>query len=429
MTEVPKIVYDRLRAAQTLPFGRPDQAHPDADSLSAFAERSLSATERDGVLHHLTSCGECREIVALALSAVEAPILPATSDREAREPQSSAEASWTAGRFASMKPAWLRLGAVGFGSGPRWTALAAGVVVVISVLALYPGKSTRQIATNISSASNPQIASSSAPKSPDAPGAKTSQLSSAKSADVQQPLGLPRSDSDKGGVIAAGKHLDALTRRSAASPVVPAPAITSQMSTVSNLMARNEAPAIEKAKPALQGAETQAADSDLPRNDYKDVGAVDELKKQKPRDATSASTLSTFGLASPGSPRPMATAKIVASGNQSLDQIKLQWTIAGGVLQRSVDDGQSWQDSLHPSHPLLCYANHGQDIWAGGQAGTLFHSTNSGMTWAQVQPSSNGPLSSDLTHIDLQGDAPDSTRITISTGNNEMWISTRSEEH
>src|SRR5450755_2508354 len=106
MTEVPKIVYDRLRAAQTLPFARPDQAHPDADSLSAFAERSLSATERDGVLHHLTSCGECREIVALALPAVVAPLRPAASDREAREPQSSGErqASWIAGRFASMKP-------------------------------------------------------------------------------------------------------------------------------------------------------------------------------------------------------------------------------------------------------------------------------------------------------------------------------------
>lgn len=423
MTEVPKIVYERLRTAQTSPFGRPDQAHPDADSLSAFAERSLSATERDGVLHHLTSCGECREIVALALPAVEAPILPATSDREAREPQSSAErpASWTAGRFVSMKPAWLRLDAVGFGSGLRWATLAAGVVVAVSLLALHPGKSTRRSATNLSSAPNPQIASSSSPVSPAAPAAKTSQLNSAESADVQQPLGLPRSGSVKSGAIAAGKPLDALTRR---SPVVPAPAITSQMSTVSNLMARNEAPAIEKAKPALQGAQPQVADSDLPSNDYKDADAVYGLKKQVPRDATSASTLSTSALASPTAPRPMAAAKMAASGNQPLDQTKLQWTIAGGALRRSLDDGQSWQDSLHLSHSLLCYANHGQDIWAGGQAGTLFHSTNSGMTWAQVQPSSNSPLSSDITHIDLQGDAPDTTRITISTSNNEMWIST-----
>src|ERR1700730_16072619 len=58
MTEVPKIVYDRLRAAF------PERAHPDADLLAAFAEQALSATERDGVLQHLALCGDWRDVVA-----------------------------------------------------------------------------------------------------------------------------------------------------------------------------------------------------------------------------------------------------------------------------------------------------------------------------------------------------------------------------
>jgi hypothetical protein len=75
MAEVPKIVYDRLRAARPVPDrplaepGAPEQSHPDADLLTAFAEQALSATERDGVLDHLALCGDCREVIALALPA------------------------------------------------------------------------------------------------------------------------------------------------------------------------------------------------------------------------------------------------------------------------------------------------------------------------------------------------------------------------
>jgi photosystem II stability/assembly factor-like uncharacterized protein len=101
-------------------------------------------------------------------------------------------------------------------------------------------------------------------------------------------------------------------------------------------------------------------------------------------------------------------------------------TITAGVLQRSVDSGQSWQDALRSSHPLLCYATHDEEIWTGGQAGTLFHSTDGGVTWVQVQPSINGrQLGSDITHIDLitHVDLPGPAQILVST-DNEIWSST-----
>ena len=73
MTEVPKIVYDRLRAARSRRAlseeTAPEPAHPDADLLTAFAEQALSATERDDVLEHLALCKDCREAIALALPA------------------------------------------------------------------------------------------------------------------------------------------------------------------------------------------------------------------------------------------------------------------------------------------------------------------------------------------------------------------------
>src|SRR5216684_7709863 len=110
MTEVPKIVYDRLRTAL------PEPAHPDADLLAAFAELALSTTERDGVLKHLALCGDCRDVVALALPAADITP-PRTADEDSVRTILS-----RAGAPAPYKLsfAWPTL---------RWAALAAGVVV------------------------------------------------------------------------------------------------------------------------------------------------------------------------------------------------------------------------------------------------------------------------------------------------------------
>ncbi|HEV2696447.1 MAG TPA: zf-HC2 domain-containing protein, partial [Terriglobales bacterium] len=40
--------------------------HPDADSLSAFAERALSQSEQSQVLAHLARCDDCRQVFYLA---------------------------------------------------------------------------------------------------------------------------------------------------------------------------------------------------------------------------------------------------------------------------------------------------------------------------------------------------------------------------
>ena len=70
MSDAPKIVHDRLRAAT------PREAHPDADMLTAFAEQALSGAEREGVMRHLARCVDCREVVALSLPPLEAAAPP-----------------------------------------------------------------------------------------------------------------------------------------------------------------------------------------------------------------------------------------------------------------------------------------------------------------------------------------------------------------
>jgi hypothetical protein len=147
------------------------------------------------------------------------------------------------------------------------------------------------------------------------------------------------------------------------------------------LMARSPASPIEKAKPALQDSESQAASASA-------AGVTRAVK----------------------------------------------WKISEGVLERSFDNGRSWQIGLRADHPLLCYASHGQDIWVGGQAGTLMHSSDDGHRWAlvrtsQVPTTNDGSPSADISGIDLRNaDVANgsnvSTEILISTAAGEVWSST-----
>jgi hypothetical protein len=109
MQNVPKIVRERLKAAT------PVVNHPDADALTAFAEHSLLALERDVVLEHLARCGNCRDIVALALPATE----PVQSD------------------LSPSPSGWLTWPAL------RWGFVAAGIVAVASFGILQYQKSPR----------------------------------------------------------------------------------------------------------------------------------------------------------------------------------------------------------------------------------------------------------------------------------------------
>jgi hypothetical protein len=409
MTEVPKIVYDRLRAVL------PEQAHPDADLLTAFAEQALSAAERESVLQHLALCEDCRDVVALALPAAD--ITPPQTADENGVRTTVSQAGSRAPRKLSL--AWPTL---------RWAALAAGAVVAAAVLLVHPGKLNQatppsvnqQVASAERPSSSPKIRSSSVPSSsvPSSPIAtsptdRSAFLAKADEAQPKSELQLskklkagqvvmpsPQAESGKMLVDNKTRAFDYDARRSqAATEAFDASGATAAV------------PAIEKAKPALQemeGSEEQKAQA----------AAVPGPAKSPARNVMSAAK-----LASPASPTQAHN---------------VTWAITGGVLQRSVDSGQSWQDVLQADHPLLCYASRDEDVWTGGEAGTLFHSANSGVTWARVQPSVKArQLSSDITHIemrnvevrneelrrDLRYDVRGPGEILLSTSNNQIWSS------
>jgi hypothetical protein len=455
MTEVPKIVYDRLRAARpqrALPDrAGPAQAHPEADLLTAFAEQALSATERDGVLDHLALCGDCREAIALALPAADMVAAPIATETEAVRATSIRAKSE---RNFLTAFAW---------PGLRWAALAAGVAVAASVLLMHPGKLNqatlssvnRPVATTALPASAPQIAppsvpassipSSSVASSPtdqSAISVRTSaRTNEARPNSEMRPFKklnageavTPSLQAERGMLLAENKDKSAQAGKWAAAPSAGALALdasTSRRATETvevsgaaaavevapspddTLMARNETPAIEKAKPALQEPALQE-------------------KEMKVNGQQNTQAAVVPGLARPQARAMMSAAKLASPVSQSLAH-RVTWVITGGILQRSPDSGQSWQDALRADHPLLCYASHDEDVWAGGLAGTLFHSADGGVTWVQVQPSIKAQqLSSDVTHIDVRGNVRGDVHggvrgpaeIVLSTSTGEIWSS------
>ena len=101
MQDVPQFVLKRLREKTVA------GSHPDADLLTAFAEQCLLGSERARVMDHLATCGDCRDVVALALPAPEIAVSPVSVIR--------------------ARSGWLGLPIL------RWGALAAGLTAVISV--------------------------------------------------------------------------------------------------------------------------------------------------------------------------------------------------------------------------------------------------------------------------------------------------------
>ena len=69
MPELPNLLRQRLAATEN----GETQAHPDADTLTAYMEQSLPPAESKTVVAHLSVCEPCREVVALSQALMVQP--------------------------------------------------------------------------------------------------------------------------------------------------------------------------------------------------------------------------------------------------------------------------------------------------------------------------------------------------------------------
>jgi len=430
MPEVPKIVHQRLRAAALAP----DQTHPEPDLLTAFSEQSLMPAERESVMQHLALCADCRDLIALGLPAMEVAAQPIQEQDKLEVAAPSAAPGYKL--RGPRRFTWASL---------RWATLAAGIAVAILVIrpALEHRETTHKQAPSIQNPAPPSEAKLTA--SPDQPttsaeisqkaspkpepekvhpstgpvkAAKTNNLDAIAGANDQTIGGsaaqswtelanrrVPGNRSGTAKDSAAKKGL-ASTDAPAANGTVEAATGSLQASTESKEFSPTEvdksaalqsAPAIEKAKPALD---------DLSGN---------ESQKYSTQRAPAA-----MAAAPANDSRMTRRDETMAGSAVALMKQSTLWVITAGALQRSLDGGRTWSKVAGADSSLLCYASRGQEIWAGGQAGKLLHSLDNAATFSAIAVSFKGqPLTSAITHIDL----PTAGQIILSTDNHEAWSS------
>jgi len=99
-----------------------------------------------------------------------------------------------------------------------------------------------------------------------------------------------------------------------------------------------------------------------------------------------------------------------------------RWTLsADGTLQRSLDSGSSWQTIQVSSQKAIFRAlsANGFDIWVGGAAGALFHSSDAGQQWTQVRPVVNGEaLADDIIGVEFR----DALHGKLTSAKEETWV-------
>jgi hypothetical protein len=319
MSNVPKIVLNQLQPAAG--------EHLDANLLTAFAERSLTESERTLVLDHLSLCSDCREVIALALPATEA-VNVGVSARPARA-------------------GWLTIHAL------RWGVVAAGVLVVTSFGVLqyrqtHPRKEKQLAAAVISretiTSSPVQIPTASAQTSA-APEAvpqtdQKTQLDKRVEARKQFPSMFPQSKSASDAGATAG---GVWRLSSPASRVSPGAISGSGGGIAPGSGARVGMNAPEAVTVEAQGVAAEVA----PEVQASDQIAQNQVQ-QLPSQGRSVTDLS---VARAKDPVPAARAAMQVPGIALHTSPSLmlhaapRWMItSSGGLRRSLDAGLTWED-------------------------------------------------------------------------------------
>jgi hypothetical protein len=408
MQDVPQFVLRRLREKAAA------CSHPDADLLTAFAEQALPGGERARVMEHLAACGDCRDVVALALPVSEVGVSPVSVTR--------------------ARSGWLGLPIL------RWGALAAGLTVVISIGILQYSHDRKgdlvasnrpQEAVTLPSASNPALSTQ----------ATVSQTEAGKQA--SSALGHQAT------VRATGHEL-----------VFARPAVSASAPAGSNPTARSgqeikngttsESSELHASSPInSQSAATsqnqfaqEVAQNEMPlRSDGGNTTNLTSFDVVKAKDPVPAQASSSDAPTSLASPSPLQTSPSLMS------RALPRWTVSSsGLLQRSFDAGNTWEN-VNPalsaqaggSHPaertsgenetnstpannssavFHAVAALGLEVWAGGSGGILYHTSDGGNHWIRVSPgTASAGFTGDIVGIRFA----DPQHGKISTSNAELW--------
>lgn len=409
--------------------------HPSADTLVAFAEQGLRASEKQQVLSHLAMCPACRQTVSLATSVEPVgSVAPRTRSHGFRFPMAL-----------------------------RWASAAAGLAVAIGIGVLSYEHQNRSTFTTAASSSQTQEKTVAPAKQPGieqnsevAKAERNAQID-VKAVHSSRAKPQPRVMADAsarrtepqlkkaqsgvfGGLVASSRPTTTLARPNiadgfmASNAVVPSPPppiapADAKASTISDIAAASgviggvPAPSAS-AQPVLE------ARSNAQLEEAGSAGKVDRSTFNGPTRASlqqrPASTAEMKAVASSAIGGPVRTGAI--HGSMPI----AHWTISSnGKLQRQSGDGRFTSIEPAPGVSIRAVAAQGIEVWAAGsqpdlsakewqQRSVLFHSSDAGETWTKIE----GPWQSPISALNLAGlhgltvITPDGSWSTLDAGNN-----------
>jgi hypothetical protein len=439
MQDVSKIVIERLRAAVQV------ANHPEADVLTAFSEHSLPEGERAVVLEHLALCGDCREILALAQPAAEATQIIV-------RPAPSGWLSWPALRWGFVALGIFAIASLGVVEYRRHSPSASSMAYFATARQSMSDEDKAKIpaaATSADAVSPKAQVAAPSPVSdlgsyggPPASGASARKAVTPASGRVTRKLSQPprapkvpsqNAQSQNAYSFQTDNHTAPGGVQGAAAPAYAPQPADAWVDAGSAASAQTVAAQSQKnAQPGIQGQNRQPLLLESENVQPAEPGQGNTVERAKEPGVVVATGQAQVPVSSPQPPDALA-------GSSS--QPSASWTIANGSLERSVDQGKSWQNvevnavpaqaanstsAVQPARlkqeavpPVFrAVAANGPDVWAGGLAALLCHSVDSGTHWIRILPSAGGAiLTGDIVGVDF----PDTRHGRITTSTPEVW--------
>ena len=345
--KLPKPMLDALAGG-----ARPAE-HPSADVLTAFAERGLAERESTAVTEHLARCGECREVVFLASSAPEEPV---SQEEELLVAAAHGPQVWAA-TAATVAPA---AGGPDRSSAPRrrsrWTPRLAWALSLSAVALLVSGLFVTQRIPKTAPA--PELTAKVAEEAPMQPQERE-----------YEPAPPPPSGTMSAVVAAKPSAAGAARAKKDSGAASPAVADTKGADALTAESRGLDATAEALRRPNEEGTVTL---SERIANAAPPAPRASGFVAPKGEAAGQASAMDSVGVA------------LQKASPLTLHLSPAGWRITEqGHLEHQTSEG--WTRVLaEETHAFRVVSVKGNQVWAGGDGGALFHSSDGGAHWSKV---------------------------------------------
>ena len=349
--------------------GADPPACPDAELVAAYADQGLAENDRSWLEVHFAGCGRCQQVLAGLGLALQAPASASVTVIPA--PASAPAMPRPAARPAPSPQRWLWWLSPAFGAAAAallWMALRPAAPQPVQTAADYSRAGEQE-----TRALNAPVAPSPEPQPPAAAAARRDaqaldRFSKAESAAKETAADTP----DQAVAQFAASSADSLQ----APPAAPPPAaLRSEVAT-----AAAPAPAV----PPVPTAQAGAVRARVAPN----VTVTEQLPLVNTNSATLGGTLSNQTFVD-----PPVTAR--ASGQLNLYTYSftspeggVQWRLgAAGFIQKSTDNGQTWQQQAGgvTTDLVAGSAASNEVAWIVGRAAVILRTTD-GRQWQRIAP-------------------------------------------